>query len=119
MTLWAGIVAGLGTLGMVVAGWFAARATRAAARATAEATEAAAQVQAAPALKSADLAVLQATVSRVDEENGQMRGRMSRLEAILRAFSWTTDRWARQMNQAGIEPDPPHPLVEEYNRTGV
>lgn len=119
MSLWAGIVAALGTVGMVVAGWFAARATKQAAKATAEATQAAAQVQAAPALRATDLAVLQATVTRVDEENGQLRGRMSRLEAILRAFSWTTDRWARQMHEAGIEPQAAHPLVDEYNRTGV
>lgn len=119
MTLWAGIIAALGTVGMVVAGWFAARATKHAAKATAEATQAAAQAQAAPALRAADLAVLQATVTRVDEENGQLRGRMSRLESILRAFSWTTDRWARQMHHAGIDPETPHPLVDEYNRTGV
>jgi hypothetical protein len=119
VTLVAGVVAALGTIGMVVAGWFTARATRQAARATAAATQAAAQAQAAPALRSADLAVLQATVTRVDEENGQLRGRMSRLESVLRAFSWTADRWARQMHRAGIEPEPPHPLVEEYNRTGV
>ncbi|MFD4558956.1 hypothetical protein ACFWP5_32335 [Streptomyces sp. NPDC058469] len=119
MSLWAGIVAAFGTVGMVLAGLFAARATTRAAAATAEATQAAAQVQAAPALRSADLAVLQATVTRVDEENGQLRGRMSRLESILRAFSWTTDRWAAQMHRAGIDPDPAHPLVDEYNRTGV
>lgn len=76
-------------------------------------------MQAAPALRSADLAVLQATVTRVDEENGQLRGRMSRLEAILRAFSWSADRWVRQMHKAGIEPEPAHALVDEYNRTGV
>jgi hypothetical protein len=44
---------------------------------------------------------------------------MSRLESIVRAFAWTTDRWARQMHRAGIEPEPAHPLVDEYNRTGV
>jgi ABC-type protease/lipase transport system fused ATPase/permease subunit len=119
VTVWAGIVAVLGTVGMVVAGWFAARATRGAAAATAEANRAAAVASAAPAQRSADLAVLEATVKRVDEENGSLRGRMSRLESVLRAFSWTTDRWSRQMYQAGIEPEPPHPLVEEYNRTGV
>ncbi|MFE0845252.1 hypothetical protein [Streptomyces rochei] len=96
-----------------------ARATRDAARATAAATEAAARANAAPAQQSADLAVLQATVKRVDEENGSLRGRMSRLEAMLRAFASTTDRWARQMHRAGIEPEPPHPLVDEYYRTGV
>jgi hypothetical protein len=119
MTVWAGIVAGFGTVGMVVAGWFAARATKGAAAATAEATRAAAAASAAPAQRTADLAVLEATVKRVDEENGSLRGRMSRLEAMLRAFAWTTDRWARQMHRAGIEPEAAHPLVEEYNRSGV
>ena len=85
----------------------------------AAAQEAAARANAAPAQQAANLAVLEATVRRVDEENGQLRGKMSRLEAIVRAFAATTDRWARQMNRAGIEPEPPHPLVEEYNRTGA
>jgi ABC-type protease/lipase transport system fused ATPase/permease subunit len=119
VSAWAGIVAAFGTIGMVIAGWFAARATKAAAAATAEATAAAAQVQAAPAQRTADLSVLQATVERVDKENGELRQRQSRLESVLRAFSWSADRWCRQMTQVGIEPEPPHPLVEEYNRTGV
>lgn len=119
MSLWAGIVAAFGTVGMIVAGWFAARATRQAAAATAEATHAAAQVQAAPAQRTADLSVLQATVERVDKENGELRMRQSRLESVLRAFSWSADRWCRQMTRAGIEPEPAHPLVDEYNRTGV
>ncbi|MEU6058028.1 hypothetical protein [Streptomyces sp. NPDC047097] len=100
-------------------GFFVARATIRAAQATARANEAAAAIAAGPAARAADLAVLQATVARVDEENGQLRGRMSRLEAVLRAFAWTTDRWAAQMHRVSIEPEPPHPLVEEYNRTGV
>jgi hypothetical protein len=105
---WAAVV---GAAGSALGGgsWWISRATRDAARATAAAT-----VQ-----QSANLAVLEATVKRVDEENGQLRGRMSRLEAMLRAFASTTDRWARQMHRAGIEPEPPHPLVDEYNRTGV
>lgn len=100
-------------------GLFVARATVRAARATAAATEAAARANAAPAQQQADLAVLQATVKRVDEENGSLRGRMSRLERVVQAFSWTTDRWARQMDRAGIVPEPMHPLADEYNRTGV
>lgn len=119
MSIWAGVVAAFGTVGMAVAGWFAARATKAAAAATAEATQAAAQAQAAPAQRAADLAVLQATVERVDKENGELRTRQSKLESLLRAFAWTMDRWSRQMTRAGIEPEPPHPLVEEYNRSGV
>jgi chaperonin GroEL (HSP60 family) len=122
---WAAV---LGAAGSVLGGggWFVARATRDAARvtadaqrATAAAAEAAARANAAPAQQAADLAVLQATVKRVDEENGQLRGRQARFESMLRAFSWTVDRWARQMHRAGIEPEPVHPLVDEYNRTGV
>ncbi|WP_200308255.1 hypothetical protein [Streptomyces adelaidensis] len=115
---WAGLVAAAGSI-LGGGGWFVSRATRDAARATAAATEAAARANAAPAQQQASLAVLEATVKRVDEENGSLRGKMSRLEAVLRAFAWTTDRWSQQMHRAGIEPEPPHPLVEEYNRTGV
>src|SRR5690606_28918408 len=60
MTIWGGIVAVIGTVGMVVAGLFAARATRAAAKATAEATQAAARAQAEPNQRAADLAAFQA-----------------------------------------------------------
>ncbi|MET9923406.1 MULTISPECIES: hypothetical protein [unclassified Streptomyces] len=63
--------------------------------------------------------MLQATVTRVDEENKELRTGQQRLHALLRACTWTMDRWAGQMHRAGIEPEPPHPLVEEYNRTGV
>ncbi|MFB1046767.1 hypothetical protein [Streptomyces chrestomyceticus] len=43
---------------------------------------------------------------------------MSRMESLVRAFSWTVDglyRWAR--NPVG-DPPAPHPLVQEYNDTG-
>lgn len=100
--------AALTLVGVLVTGWLTYRGTRTAAA-----------IQAAPQAKSSDLAVLQATVNRVDAENGKLRERQSRLESLLRAFSWTADRWARQMDRAGITPDPPHPLVDEYNRTGV
>ncbi|TVL89727.1 hypothetical protein [Streptomyces sp. SAJ15] len=119
MTIWAGIVAVFGTVGMVVGGLFTARATTRAAAATARANEAAARAAAEPAAQQASLAVLQATVERVDTENGQLRQRQSRLESLLRAFSSTVDelyRWAR--SQPGVPPEP-HPLVDEYNRTGV
>lgn len=111
----------VGAAGSVLGGggFFVARATVRAAQATAAANQAAAVAQAAPAHQAANLAVLEATVKRVDGENGQLRSRMSRLESVVRAFSWTTDRWARQMDQAGIVPEPVHELVAEYNRTGV
>ncbi|MFC8009169.1 hypothetical protein [Streptomyces cinereoruber] len=88
-------------------------------RAIARANEAAAQATAAPAQQAANLAILEATVKRVDEENGALRGEQARFRSLLRAFAWTVDRWAGQMHRAGIEPEPVHPLVEEYNRTGV
>lgn len=100
-------------------GFFVARATVRAAQATARANEAAALATAAPAQRSADLAVLKETVARVDGENKELRAWQRRTEALLRAFSWSSDRWRRQMERAGIEPEAAHPLVEEYNRTGV
>ncbi|MET8841436.1 hypothetical protein ABZW67_15250 [Streptomyces rubiginosohelvolus] len=100
-------------------GYFVARATVRAARVTTAAQEAIARIQTEPQADAQRFAVLQATVTRVDEENGSLRGRMSRLEAVLRAFAWTADRWAGQMHRAGIEPEPVHPLVDDYNRTGV
>ncbi|MFJ7895861.1 hypothetical protein [Streptomyces anthocyanicus] len=115
---WAAIVGAAGSV-LGGGGWFVSRATVRAAQATARANEAVAAIQSAPQAKAQEFAVLEATVRRVDEENGQLRGRMSRLEAMLRAFASTTDRWARQMHRAGIEPEPAHPLVDEYNRTGV
>ncbi|MFG3493014.1 hypothetical protein [Streptomyces sp. NPDC047972] len=115
---WAAVATAAGTV-LGGGGWFVARATLKAAKATAAATEAAARANAAPAQQAADLAVLQATVKRVDEENGSLRGKQARFETLLRAFAWTVDRWAGQMHRAGIEPEPVHPLVDEYNRTGV
>lgn len=115
---WAAVVTAAGSV-LGGGGWFVARATVRAAQATARANQAVAEIQSQPQTKAQEFAVLQATVTRVDEENGQLRGRMSRLEQIVRAFAWTTDRWARQMHRAGIEPEPAHPLVDEYNRTGV
>ncbi|MFC7929183.1 hypothetical protein [Streptomyces cinereoruber] len=115
---WAAVATAAGSV-LGGGGWFVARATVRAARATAAATEAAARATAAPAQLEANLAVLKASVERVDEENGLLRGRQVRFESLLRAFAWTVDRWAGQMHRAGIEPEPVHPLVEEYNRTGV
>lgn len=115
---WAALIAAAGSI-LGGGGWFVARATRDAARATAAATEAAARANAAPAQRAADLAVLKETVARVDGENKELRQWQRRTEALLRAFSWSSDRWCRQMERAGIDPEPAHPLVDEYNRTGV
>src|SRR5690349_7977461 len=116
---WAALGTALGTLAVILSAVFTARASTAASRATAEAQRAAAIVTARPEERAVDLDVLQVTVKRVDEENGALRRQQARLEVLLRAFSWTCDRWAGQMRDAHIEPSPPHPLVEEYNRTGV
>jgi len=115
---WAAVVGAAGSV-LGGGGWFVARATVRAAQATARANEAVATIQSAPQNRAQEFSVLQATVDRVDRENGELRTRQSRLESVLRAFSWSADRWCRQMTQAGIEPVAPHPLVEEYNRTGV
>jgi hypothetical protein len=118
VTEWIGLMTAGGSI-LGGGGFFVARATVKASQATARANEAVATIQANPQAKAGDFAVLQATVGRVDEENGRLRERQSRLESLLRAFAWTTDRWARQMRNVGVEPEPPHPLVDEYNRTGV
>jgi len=122
---WATIITAAGGI-LGGGGWFVARATVKAARVTKEANEAVARIQAQPAAQQASLAVLEATVRRVDKENEalrtenqQIRERQTRMERILKAFSWTLEdfyRWAR--NPVG-DPPPVHPLVDEYNRTGV
>ena len=106
--IWGIVGAAITVLGVVITGFFTYRGTRTAAA-----------IQAAPQADANKFAVLEATVRRVDEENGQLRQRQSRLESLLRAFAWTTARWERQMRDQSIEPDPAHPLVDEYNRTGV
>jgi hypothetical protein len=106
--IWGLVGAGVTVLGVIATGYFTYRGSRTAAA-----------IQTAPQAKAQDFAVLQATVERVDKENGELRQRQSRTEAILRAFSRSADRWRRQMERAGIEPEPADPLVEEYNRTGV
>ncbi|MET4670859.1 hypothetical protein [Streptomyces sp. PvR018] len=112
-------VLGGGTFFVTRATVRAAQTTRLASQATDRANEAIAKLTTEPQAKAQDLAVLEATVRRVDEENGALRGRLARVEAILRGFSITFDRWSRQMDRAGIDPEPVHPLVDEYNRTGV
>jgi hypothetical protein len=106
--IWGLVGAAITLIGVAVTGWFTYRGTRTAAA-----------IQAAPQAKAQEFAVLQATVDRVDKENERLRVRQSRLESVVRAFSWSFDdlrRWSR--NPVGDPPDP-HPLVDEYNRTGV
>lgn len=119
MTVWAGVVAVLGTVGMVMAGLFAARATRAAAVATADATQAAARAQAEPNQRAADLAAFQAIRADMQDEIAEMRTETRSLKALVRSFAWYVSELTIQMRGRGIEPPAPPDRVAEYNRTGV
>ncbi|MFD5208371.1 hypothetical protein ACFWNF_15775 [Streptomyces anulatus] len=102
-------------------GFFMARATVRAQRVTAAANETIARLNAAPQARAQDLAVLQATVARVDEENGQLRGRQARVDSLLGAFSRTVNRLIYRMERADIpiQPDDIDELVQDYMRTGA
>ncbi|MFI5739209.1 hypothetical protein ACIA9I_12640 [Streptomyces anulatus] len=102
-------------------GFFMARATVRAQRVTAAANETIARLNAAPQAKAQDFAVLQATVARVDEENGQLRGRQARVDSLLGAFSRTVNRLIYRMERAEIpiQPDDIDELVRDYMRTGA
>lgn len=102
-------------------GFFVARATVRAARVTAAAQEAIARMTTEPQAKAQEFAVLQATVFRVDEENGQLRGRIARFDSLLGGFSRTVNRLIYRMERAGIPPEPEDidELVREHMRTGA
>ncbi len=119
MSIWAGIVACIGTLGMVVAGLFTARATRAAAAATARATEAAAQAAAEPAQRQADLAAFNAIRSDMQSEIDELRSETSSLRTLVRSFARYVGELTAEMRAHGITPPDPPDRVAEYNRTGV
>lgn len=119
MTLWAGIVAALGTLGMVIAGWFAARATKQAAKATAEATQAAARVSVGPNERAEDRAAFDAIKSELRAELTSTREEVRSLRSLVRAFAWYVGELTSQMREHQVDPPAPPPRVEEYNRTGV
>ncbi|MFJ8208081.1 hypothetical protein [Streptomyces sp. NPDC096033] len=115
---WAALIGAAGSV-LGGGGLFVGRATVKAARATAAANEAAARLAAEPAMRAEDLKVLQATMARVDEENGSLRGRLHRLEVLVRAFSSYVGQLTGQMRSHGVEPPAPPDAVDEYNRTGV
>ncbi|WP_328860877.1 hypothetical protein [Streptomyces sp. NBC_00306] len=121
MNILTGIVGAFGTVGIILGALFAARATKSAAVATAQATQAAAHAAAEPAARQASLAILEASVRRVDEENKQIRTELVGVRALVRAYSWTVDRLIRRMQTSGIEPatDDIHELVREHIRTGA
>lgn len=117
--MWAGIVAVIGTIGMVVAGLFAARATTRAAAATAEATRAAAQAQAEPNQRAEDRASFDAIKTELRQELTSTREEVRSLRSLVRAFAWYVGELTTQMRAHGIEPPAPPPRIDEYNRTGV
>ncbi len=119
MSIWAGLVAAFGTVGMVVAGLFAARATKAAAAATAQATEAAARAQAEPEQRRVDLEAFKTIRDDLSKQVVELRQETTRLRAIVRAFASYVGELSVQMRQAGISPTDPPDLVDEYNRSGV
>lgn len=119
MSIWAGIIAAFGTVGMMAAGLFAARATKAAARATADATQAAARAAAEPNQRAADLAAFQAIRDDMQGEINELRTDTRSLRGLVRAFASYVGDLTVQMRQHGIEPPAPPDRVSEYNRTGV
>ncbi|WP_381801247.1 hypothetical protein [Streptomyces niveus] len=119
MTIWAALVAVFGTIGMILAGLFAARATKAAASATAEATRAAATAQAEPEQRRVDLEAFKTIRDDLAKQVVEMRQETTRLRSIVRAFASYVGDLSMQMRQSGVTPTEPPPLVDEYNRTGV
>lgn len=119
MSIWAGIVAAFGTVGMVVAGLFAARATRQAASATAEATRAAAQAQAEPNQRAEDRAAFEAINKELREGLASTRAEIVRVRGVL----YSVSRWALalrdQVLELGGTPQQTPDDVENYYRTGV
>jgi hypothetical protein len=116
---WAGIVAVLGTVGAVVAGAFAARATTRAAAATAEATRAAALAQAEPNQRAEDRAAFDAIKTELREELTATKQEIVRVRGVLYSLS----RWALtlrdQVLELGGTPQQTPDDVEDYYRTGV
>ncbi|QCX81034.1 hypothetical protein C9F11_37255 [Streptomyces sp. YIM 121038] len=119
MTVWAGIVAVIGTVGMVVAGLFAARATTRAAAATAEATRAAAAATAEPNQRAEDRAAFEAIKNELRSDLSATKEEVRSLRALVRSFAWYVSELTSQMRRHGIEPPAPPDRVDEYNRTGV
>lgn len=119
MSLMAGIVAALGTVGAVVAGLFAARATTRAAAATAEATRAAAQAQAEPNQRAEDRAAFEVIRKELRDEVTATRQEVKRVRGLL----YSITRWSLAMRDQVLElGGTPHQTpddVEDYFRTGV
>jgi len=116
---WAGIVAALGTVGAVVAGMFAARATVRAAAATAEATRAAALAQAEPSQREQDRQAFEAIKKELKEDLAETKSEVVKVRGVL----WSIWGWALtlrgQVIDLGGTPQNAPDDVENYFRTGV
>lgn len=119
MTWLAGIVAVLGTVGAVVAGAFAARATTRAAAATAEATRAAAAAAAEPNQRAEDRAAFELIRKELRDELTATRQEVTRVRSLL----YSITRWSLSMRDQVLElggtPRQTPDDVEDYFRTGV
>ncbi|MFI9618172.1 hypothetical protein ACIG8S_04555 [[Kitasatospora] papulosa] len=109
----------LGMVGTVLAGAFAARATRAASKATADATRAAAVAQAEPNQRAADLASFQAIRDDMQDELDETKTELRSLRSLVRSFAGYVTDLTTQMRGHGIEPPAPPDRLTEYDRTGV
>ncbi|WP_267825624.1 hypothetical protein [Streptomyces sp. H27-G5] len=106
-------------MGMVVAGLFAARATRAAAAATAQATAAAARTAAEPNQRAEDRAAFDAIKSELKSGLIETKAEIVKVRGVL----YSVSRWALALRDqvqdlGGIPHEPPRD-VEDYYRTGV
>jgi hypothetical protein len=113
----AGALAGAAAL--VLAGLFAARATRHAALATAEAQRASALAAAEPAQRQADLLAFKEIRSDMQQEIAELKATTGTLTTLVRSFALYVSQLTAQMRSHGIEPPAPPDRVDEYNRTGV
>lgn len=119
-----GVVAGilgsvLGTVALLGAGLFAARATKAAARTTAEAQRASAEAAAEPAQRAADLAAFREIREGMERRVEAGERRVESLTSLVRAFAWYVGELTTQMRSHGAEPPAPPERIDTYNRTGV
>jgi hypothetical protein len=116
---WAGIVAVLGTVGAVVAGLFAARATTRAAAATAEATRAAALAQAEPSQREQDRAAFEAIKAELKEDLAETKREVVRVRGVL----WSIWGWAQGLREQVVDlggtPERTPTDVDDFFRTGV
>lgn len=121
-----GVVAGivgsvLGTVALLGAGLFAARATRAAAATTAEAQRASAEAAAEPAQRAADLGAFREIRDEMKGKIERQDQRIDRMAGLVLAYSWTVDRLISRMRAVGVTPAPDdiHERVREHMQTGA